>query len=409
MIALIAAVLRVGWIAYVNVSPLDGRFDDTVFYYAAARFLASGDGYRVYYHETYTASWPPGYPLFVAVPFAVFGQNLLAAKLPNVALGVVSCLLTYVVGARVFGRRCGLIAAFVLAIFPGQIYFSTLVMTETFFGTIFILIALLVVMWTLDQPEASRGQLLALGVLAGFAMLVRAEAMALAPAIVLLWRFVLPNGRQVLRYGVLFAAGAALLPAAWTARNYVRFGEFIPIRETAPGNFAYIFDPGYFEDDRFVSPPPKLSETLPPMLRRPWKMAPIQLEKLHQLYDNDSDGVWWVQNNRPPLDAAVADRWSKLGSYFFFSVAACAVPAMAYGLSLRDRRRFALVYLVLVWTSIHTVLWPESRYHFPVAPLLCIFAAATLIALWDQIPARLRDRAGQGGATGISDSPRLAG
>jgi hypothetical protein len=129
-------------------------------------------------------------------------------------------------------------------------------------------------------------------------------------------------------------------------------------------------------------------------------MVPIQIEKLHQLYDDDSDGVWWVQNNRPPLDAVEADRWSKLASYFFFSVAACAVPAMAYGLSPRDRRRFALVYLVLVWTLIHTILWPESRYHFPVVPLLCIFAAATLIALWDGIPARLRNRAEHGGAAG---------
>ena len=204
----------------------------------------------------------------------------------------------------------------------------------------------------------------------------------------------------MLRYGVLFAAGAALLPAAWTALNYARFGEFIPIRETAPGNFAYIFDPGYFEDDRLVSRPPKLSETLRPMLRHPWEMAPIQIEKLHQLYDDDSDGVWWVQNNRPPLDAAEADRWSKLGSYFFFTVAACAVPAMVYWLSMRDRRRFALVYLVLVWTLIHTVLWPESRYHFPVVSILCIFAAATLIAVWDQITSRLRKRAEEEGATG---------
>ena len=398
MIALIAAGLRVGWIAYVNVDPLDGRFDDSVFYYAAARFLASGDGYRVYYYETYTAAWPPGYPLFIAVPFVVFGQTLLAAKLPNVAFAVVSCLLTYAVGARVFGRRCGLLAALVLALFPGQIYFSTLVMTETLFGTVFILTTLLLV-WTIERTEASRGQLLALGMLVGFAVLVRVEAMALVPAILLLWRFVLPHWRQALRYGVVFVAGAALLPAAWTVRNYVRLGEFVPIREVAPGTAAYIFVPDYFERDRLFNPQhPRLSETLRPMLRHPWEMVPIQIEKLHQLYDDDSDGVWWVQNNRPLLDAGEADRWSKLASYFFFSVAACAVPAMVYGLSRRDRRRFALAYLVLVWTLVLTVPWPESRYHFPVVPILCVFAAATLIALWDEIPARLRKRAEQGTA-----------
>ena len=46
-ILLVALVLRVFWVASVQPDPRDGRFDDTVFYYNAARHLAEGEGYVV--------------------------------------------------------------------------------------------------------------------------------------------------------------------------------------------------------------------------------------------------------------------------------------------------------------------------------------------------------------------------
>ena len=60
-IALGAVVVRIAWIWHVNVDPLAGHNDDTVFYYATARSLAEHFSYRDQF-DRLTAAWPPEAP-----------------------------------------------------------------------------------------------------------------------------------------------------------------------------------------------------------------------------------------------------------------------------------------------------------------------------------------------------------
>ena len=47
IIVALAVAVRVAWIAYANVNPLDGRFDDTVFYFTSAQSLARDFTFRL--------------------------------------------------------------------------------------------------------------------------------------------------------------------------------------------------------------------------------------------------------------------------------------------------------------------------------------------------------------------------
>ena len=68
-------------------------------------------------------------------------------------------------------------------------------------------------------------------------------------------------------------------------------------------------------------------------------------------------------------------RWSRVADWYFFAIGACALLAAPLLLRGPDRRRAVLAYMIAAWTAILIVAWPETRYHLPVVPLVCMFAA----------------------------------
>jgi 4-amino-4-deoxy-L-arabinose transferase-like glycosyltransferase len=391
IIVLLAVGVRAAWIAYANVNPLDGRLDDTVFYLGSAKSLARDFTFRDSFGQ-YSAHWPPGYPLVLSGVFATVGTHLLAAKALNVALSAATVVLTYVLGARLFGVRAGMLAALLLALSPGHAYFSTLVMAEVLFCFGFLAVVALLVWWTLDAKRASWLRLLALGVATGCLTLVRAEAVFLPIAFAALWKVALPGWRPVLRYSAIFALGFVLVLTPWAARNALRFHAFVPLRDSPKSGLANGLDRNYLHrGDRFTGPPPPLREKAEYMARHSWEFVPLEIDKVRYLYRNDSDGVEWLQHdNHRLLTASEVKRWSRVGDWYFFAIGACALLAAPLLLRARDRRRAALAYMIAAWTAIEIVTWPETRYHLPVIPLVCLFAAWAVVSVCGWVLARRR-------------------
>jgi mannosyltransferase len=75
------------------------------------------------FHESH----PPLFYLLMRLWRAVFGPSLAAAEALPVVLGVAQVPVAYMVGARMFSRRAGVIAAVLVAVCPSLIYYSTLV------------------------------------------------------------------------------------------------------------------------------------------------------------------------------------------------------------------------------------------------------------------------------------------
>ena len=213
----IAFALRLGWMLAVDPQPTEFRVGDPYFYDLFGRSLAAGKGYLNMWGAP-TAQWPPGYPLVLAALYKVFGHSIALAKLLNVALGTATCLLAYLIGKRVFSGAVGLTAAFALAVFPSQVFWPTLLLSETLATFLVALIAYIVLVdpWLALLEDGNR-----LGALIGFTSLVRGETVLLAVPLAIVWAVAHRSWRTGLRYGglTLVATGLVILP--WVVRNWV--------------------------------------------------------------------------------------------------------------------------------------------------------------------------------------------
>ena len=418
---LIAVALRILWIAQVNVDPNDGRFADAVFFHNVGRLLADGWGYVDPYTRTATAQWPPGYPAALAALYKLFGFHLVLAKGLNIFFAAVTVTFVYLIGLRAFDRRVAYIGALIFALFPGQIYFSTVVMTETMFAAVFMLVLLLALVWTTDRLDARWWQLLLIGLLIGVAAMVRAEGLFLAAILVALWLLLVRPWRRMARYCVMLALGTVLALTPWTVRNAIEFHEFIPLRPNAVQVLALGLDqeavaPPIFEGIRVT-----FSEGLEYQITHPWQIPELMSRRIVRLYKTDADamrfirdpGIFMVEqlpvegsddvlldfrareSSDGPAKRYLSNQeralWRGLADRYFFAVGAAALVAAAVGLVRRQRGILLLILAVLGWTLLFGLIPPSPRFHHPVGPVIAILAGAFLVFVWDAaLVARLR-------------------
>jgi 4-amino-4-deoxy-L-arabinose transferase-like glycosyltransferase len=417
---LLSLILRIAWVITVNPDPSDGRFDDAVFYDGSAKALANGEGY-VNFDRKPTARWPIGYPGVVASLYFVFGRNLLAPKALNIFLGAVTVLAVYALGARLFDRRVGLAAAALLALFPGQIFFSTLLMTEVFFAALLTLGVLMVVFWTLPPkgdppgraairpPSAEHGgrpaayKLLLLGLLLGYAAITRGEGGTVILAVLLIWWLARSGWRPFLRRCALLLAGAALVIAPWTIRNFIVFRAPVFI-STAMGSAlwqgnradAYTphdwgFDTKFYEEYADVPYPRKEVEMNSAATREAWDFiihnpgpeTGLLFKKVYHLYQEDAIGLVWIDHHggQPSIPDSLEQKLETVANAYYFVVLGWVALTAPFWFSFRDRSRFLLPLMILLLTAAELVFIPNPRYHFAFIPILCILAAQGFVAV----------------------------
>ncbi len=431
---LLALGLRLAWIAYAHYDPNDGRFGDDLFYDFMARGLAAGKGYLSAYNAQ-SALWPPGYSLILAGLYKAIGHSIIAADVLNALAAAVTTLLVYFLGARVFSKKVGGIAAVMLAVFPGQIYYSALILNESLFAFFSTLILLLTVVWISRGRRIWPPALLLLGILFGWAALMRSEAVVLLVAALIVWALAAPSWRAFVGQGALVLAGAAIAIAPWMARNAIAMDGFVPISSGG----GHTFLAGHLEDPYgtpFVFPASDLwikYSYLPypqrelKMERESWRLGwdfakshrsyEVQLvgEKFYQLYKDDSEALLWIEGawpspgnlpwlqgswvaERPPPDPVVtipraAERnWARLADRYYFAVLAAALIGVPLWFSVKDKKRLLLVLAVVLWTALHLAFIPNSRYHVALIPVFCLWAATTLVFAFDLVKRRLTKR-----------------
>jgi 4-amino-4-deoxy-L-arabinose transferase-like glycosyltransferase len=418
-IIVLAIGLRVAWIAYVSPNPADGRLDDTAFYDHAGRALADGKGY-VHFYGLPTAQWPPAYPFMLAGIYKAFGHHIIIPKVVNALAGGLTCLLIYLVAARVFDRRVGLVAAFLFAVFPGQLFWSTLLMTESLTPALLCLMLLLFIMWVVERRRAGWLRYAILGALFGVALLARGEGVVLLLAALVVWRLVVPSWRQYAREAGLFTAAAVLVVLPWTIRNAVSMHAFIPVTSAAghtllaghqddPYNpyrvfpeakiqakYAYLCDrwgtQGCPEQEVKVENE-ALRESLRFMIHHPKDEARFPFIKFYHLFRSDADALGWINSWSPDplpvlISPAAKDAWSTLANAYYIPLMIVAGLGIPLWFSVKDKRKLILVFFVGAWVATHLMLWPSGRYHVALTPVFSLWAAVTVIASYDILIAR---------------------
>ncbi|MCH8065549.1 MAG: glycosyltransferase family 39 protein [Chloroflexi bacterium] len=385
---LVAVGLRIAWVVYLNIDPNDGRFDDSVFYHNVANLLSMGVGYHDPWGHGETAQWPPAYPMTLAVLYKLFGWHLFLAKGLNIVIASATVILVYIVSKRLFDWRTAFAAAMVLAAFPGQIFFATLVYTETMFAMMFMLVLLLTLIWTIQQPDSRWWQVLLIGFMAGVVTMVRAEGVFLAIVMVVIWLLMVRPWRTVARYSALMVVGVVLAITPWTVRNAIQFHEFIPLRSNASDLIARQLDPdaGTQGESRTIR------RGIQYHITHFWEIPGFLAGPTRDLYAEDADAIVLMQKHPAPgqtlespqpLTDDTARRWSGLANRYFRVISLMALAGAGLCLLRRNRGSLVLIVAALGWTLLYANFNPLPRYHFPVGQIIAIFAAVFFIFAWD--------------------------
>jgi hypothetical protein len=196
----------------------------------------------------------PGYPLFLAACFVVFGNaNYVAVVWVQVAVDMVDCALLGVLAGRLLGRRAGVAALWLAALCPFTANYAAAALTETLSLFCVTLALFGLERWVSKWRRGERGLgwAAAIGAALAFAVLLRPDEGLLAAAVlpVMVWIGWRHSHVSESRHGApgVWAATAPAMVASlivvlplvgWAGRNWRTFHVIQPL---AP---RYANDPG---------------------------------------------------------------------------------------------------------------------------------------------------------------------
>ena len=91
-----------------------------------------------------SASRGLGYPLFIASVYKVAGVKTGYVRMFQVLIDSITCILIYFLARGVFNRKTAVLAALLASIYPGFIYYSSMLYQETTTLFLLVLLALLI-------------------------------------------------------------------------------------------------------------------------------------------------------------------------------------------------------------------------------------------------------------------------
>lgn len=169
---------------------------------------------------------PPGYPYFLALIYFLTGGNYLAARIVQMAIGLLSAFMAYKLGRRWLGSASGLIAAGLMAFYWVFIYYEG----ELLEPVLLLPLGLgLIYQLSLLTEKATWPRSLAAGVLLGLFALCRPNVLLFGLAAVIWIWWQAGNRRLALNASVALMLGAVLTISPATIRNYVVAHDFVPI------------------------------------------------------------------------------------------------------------------------------------------------------------------------------------
>lgn len=254
----VGAALRLAWVIVATRTPTGLR--DPAEYLRIAVAFSHGDTLRFGGGGDPSAFWPPGYPALLT-PFVWAARQTggastaFTASLVNVVAGTATIALAGILAQRWLGPRARNPAAWLVALCPGLVFWTSTPHTETAF-TPFFLGSLVAASIAADRPSTRRWVLV--GVLAGVAFLVRSPGVIGLAAPALALRAQRGSWRGVLRPTLIVAGVAVAVLVPWTVRNGLQVGLWSPASTNNAGAVCF----GHHDDALALWEPEKLSQEM---------------------------------------------------------------------------------------------------------------------------------------------------
>jgi 4-amino-4-deoxy-L-arabinose transferase-like glycosyltransferase len=390
---LVVLVFRLLWSLQANEMTPDGEQYDRM----AHLFLQSG---TIAFNkvDVPSAFYSPGYPLFLAAVYAVFGADpspLVAVHMAQALLSVVTLFVIFRIGVRLHGRTLGWIAVFLGALYPALTFANQQILTEVLF-TCLLCLLVLVALRLIDAP--SKKEALLFGVLLAACCYVRPTILfwGFVPFLFLLRR--VPFRRLAL-LSVLGLAAFVLVMSPWWVRNTVVFDRFVPFNTSSANPlltgtytmFGQDLAPNEIYEPWTWSPEERLTKDDPKeelALNDEWRRQ--ALERLEQQLKTEPGKVVWLRlvelGNAfgGPHMSWVLPEWLQPGVNVIHRLL-LLFAAVGFALNLRDRKWASILALVVYYVGAHVVILMLTRYMFPLMPLVLVASGYGLMAVGGEI------------------------
>ena len=350
---------------YVMFGGVPAPAQDTAKYWGIAKSLVKGDGYHL--NGSPTAFILPLYPLFLAAHYSLFGEGHLPVVMIQLILNLFCVFLAFLIGREVVGRRVGVIAAALAAIYPYFFWWFPYILTETLS---MLLVSLALYCYLRFDSTLLARYCIAGGVILGLAVLTRVSNAALFAA-VLSWLCFYPSHFNRGRTRCFSAPVMSILTfffvlLLWLVRNRFVLGEWV--LSTQSSNILGISF--YYDDYLGGRPIPLLAlrEFLALLARSPWNWLAQCLTRLRLIW------LWPVWERHSSIHNALSAILSigvNLGM---------AVAGVHWFRSHLGGRKLVLLFMLILWLTfliVATVVDDEMRYRLPIEPAIvtCIAIA----------------------------------
>jgi 4-amino-4-deoxy-L-arabinose transferase-like glycosyltransferase len=377
--------LRIAWALLVPIIPQS----DSNAYRTFAQMLVDCGTYG-WTCDHPSAYWPPGTSLLYAGLFKLSASWYPAIIVLNLGFFIGTALLTMSLTREWFGERAAVIAGAILALWPSQIQFTTVLASEQSFT--FALLAGLV-FWTRARWPRWQSALCS-GLALGAACLIRPTALFLplvfALATMVETRAVLSTlGKVAMLYVALFAV---LVP--WAIRNTRLFGHVVLVSTNSGSNLwmgnhegstgEYATLPAEATEIQNEAERDKyLGDEAKKFIRRhPAHFVVAAVRRLLDTHSRESIGIAWNEAGVVGRFGAGALKPLKaLSSVYWWMVLSGALAGAV--VLAREKGLLGLVaaFGPLSWAylaAVHAAVVAQDRYHFPSIPFVAALAALAL-------------------------------
>ncbi len=269
VIVLVGLAWRIAYVVWTRDHPI---FEDSLGYHFRALELADGNGFVLPIRQILGADLaaqnppdafvPPLWTTVLSLPTMLGLRSILSQQLAVCAIGASTIAMAGLAARQAFGRRPGLIAAALVAVYPNIWLYERELLSEPL--TMLLISTLLWLVYRFFANPTTH-LVVALGAIVGALILTRAEQVLLVPLLlppVVLTARSVPFGR---RAAWLTVAGVVclLMLVPWTAYNWNRFEKPVLLSTGAglalrSGNCERVYsgdllgysDPSFFDSGR---------------------------------------------------------------------------------------------------------------------------------------------------------------
>jgi len=376
----IALLIRVAFILTLQ----DGfYFPDSVEYsQAAVNLLTNGELGKAY-------NRPPGYPVFLAGIYMIFGESIFAIRMVESVMGALLAVIIALIGKRIGGEVVGALAGILWSIYPIGVFIAGLVY-PTGIMTMLLACGVLCLLPYPQQELSPKGVFLA-GVLWGLAALIVPIVLVIigATSLWLIWR---GQVKRLVLVSLLFL-GSALTIVPWTIRDFYVYDQIVAVEPRVVQHLPrMLIAPENVREnkvDAILEHPGLFAAHFGSEFLHFWRLSPDRIQMDNQSYrekEHEKDGRVIKKTIFSTGNLINAVSILSTGPLFFFAI----IGTAAMWFQHERRRELWLLWATILSVAVgYSIFYTKTRYRIPIEPYIVILSAYGLRETWLALARRL--------------------